>query len=117
MYLPLSIAFRLKDHYFNYHAWLFLLTLFAAFPDMETRTIVPLANRLKPLLNPQNDIIAYNQYYQDFPFYLERRISIFNWRNELTYGMQHQNTHEWMIDDAIFWQRWHGQKRIFAMIG
>ncbi len=97
-------------------SWLFLLTTLAAIPYIETRTIAPLAMRLKPILKPQDDIIAYNQYYQDLPFYLERKISILNWRNELNFGMQHQTNHEWMLDDASFWQAWHSPQRIFVMM-
>jgi 4-amino-4-deoxy-L-arabinose transferase-like glycosyltransferase len=98
-------------------SWLFLLTALAAIPYIETRTVAPLARILKPILRPQDAIIAYNQYYQDLPFYLERSISVLNWRNELSYGMQHQNRHEWMIDDNRFWQQWHSSKRVFVAMG
>ena len=61
---------------------------------------------LKPILKPQDEVVTVNQYYQDLPFYLERRISIVNWRNELSFGMQHQDTHEWMLSEGAFWDRW-----------
>ncbi len=98
-------------------SWLFLLTALAAIPSVETRTIAPLAMLLKPILKPHDDIIAYNQYYQDLPFYLERPISVLNWRNELSYGIKHQKAAiEWMIDDNRYWQLWHSNKRIFVMM-
>jgi hypothetical protein len=94
----------------------FLLSALAAIPYIETRTIAPLAVLLKPLLTPEDEIIAYNQYYQDLPFYLGRHISVLNWRNELSYGIAHQDNHEWMIDDAQFWQKWHSHLRIFVIM-
>ena len=39
-----------------------------------------------------------------------------NWKNELTFGMQQQNTKEFMIDDAKLWQLWRGKKRVFIII-
>lgn len=97
-------------------SYLFLLIALASIPSIETRTILPLAHVLKPILTSQDNIITFNQYYQDLPFYLQRRVSVLNWRNELTYGMQHQDTHDWMINDDIFWQLFHSQKRIFVII-
>ncbi|MBV9576055.1 MAG: phospholipid carrier-dependent glycosyltransferase, partial [Gammaproteobacteria bacterium] len=89
-----------------------LMMILAAIPAIDTRTIRPLAIPLKSLMKPQDEIITYNQYFQDLPFYLERRVSILNWRNELSYGMQYQNTHAWMIDDDTFWQRFHSKQRV-----
>jgi len=97
--------------------WLCLLLALSAVPYLDTRTILPLANRLNSLLTKQDEVVAYNQYYQDLPFYLQRRITILNWKNELTYGMQHQDTHEWMITDKTFWQRFHSKQRLFILMG
>lgn len=98
-------------------SWLFLLTTLAAIPHIEARTVAPLATILKSVLKPQDEIIAYNQYYQDLPFYLERPISILNWRNELSYGIEHQDNHDWIINDNRFWQQWHSEKRLFVVMG
>jgi 4-amino-4-deoxy-L-arabinose transferase-like glycosyltransferase len=97
-------------------ACLSLMSLMAAAPTLDTRSIRPLALQLKPLLQPQDEVITYNQYYQDLPFYLERRVSILNWKNELTHGMMYQDTREWMINDQQFWQRWTGKKRVYVLI-
>lgn len=96
-------------------AGLFALFIFAAFPSLDARSIRPLAERLKPLLTPQSIVVAYNQYYQDLPFYLNQRISILNWRNELSYGMQFQNTESWMLNDESFWQQWH-HKQVYVVM-
>ncbi|HVE44254.1 MAG TPA: phospholipid carrier-dependent glycosyltransferase [Gammaproteobacteria bacterium] len=93
-----------------------LMGLLIAAPSLDTRTIRPLAMTLKPLLQPEDDVITYHQYYQDLPFYLERRVSILDWQNELRFGMAHQDTEDWMIDDATFWNRWHSQKHVFMVI-
>lgn len=95
---------------------LFLVTAFSAFPDLDTRTIRPLAEILKPKLTAADDVITYDQYFQDLPFYLERRVTILNWRNEMTYGMAHQDTRAWMINDAEFWKRWKSHQRVFVFI-
>lgn len=95
---------------------LFLILLIGAMPSIDARSILPIANQLKPLLKPTDEVICFNQYYQDLPFYLERRVTILNWKNELTYGMAHQDTHEWMIDTATFWQRFHGKQRVFVIM-
>jgi 4-amino-4-deoxy-L-arabinose transferase-like glycosyltransferase len=84
-------------------AGLFLLTALAAVPSIDTRTIQPL-------------VITYHQYYQDLPFYLNRRVSVVNWRNELYDGMQYQDATHWMIDESTFWQRWHRHQRVFAIM-
>lgn len=94
----------------------FSFVAFSAFKDLDTRTVQPLANTLIPILKPENDVITYNQYYQDLPFYLQRRVSILNWRNEMSYGMAHQDTRAWMINDETFWKRWHGKERVFVFI-
>jgi hypothetical protein len=95
---------------------LFLLITLAAVPLIDTRTILPLTNILAPILQPQDEVATYHQYYQDLPFYLRRRVSIVNWRNELSYGMQHQITTDWMINEDTFWKRWHSKHRIFAIM-
>lgn len=96
---------------------LFLLLILAASPSIDTRTILPLAKVLKPILKPSDEVITFNQYYQDLPFYLERTVSILNWRNELKFGMQHQAKTDWLLNDADFWQRWRSPKQVYIMMG
>lgn len=93
---------------------LLLLMWFA--PSLDTRTILPLANRLKTQLRANDIVVTYNQYYQDLPFYLERKVSILNWKNELRYGMAHQDTRTWMLDDATFWHQWRSQQHVYVFI-
>lgn len=95
---------------------IFLIMMMASFNAIDARSVRPLAQTLLPIIKAEDEVITFHQYYQDLPYYLQRRVSIANWRNELTYGMQHQNTQEWMIDDAIFWQRWDSSTRVFAIM-
>lgn len=96
---------------------LLLLLLLNAIPAIETRTIFPLANQLKLYLKPDDQVITYNQYYQDLPFYLERTVGILNWRNELEFGSLHQSgTEQKLLNDSAFWQAFHSQNRVFVLI-
>ncbi len=95
---------------------LFLLTGLTAIPGLESRNIYPLALTLKTILKPSDDVITYNRYYQDLPFYIEQRVSILNWRNELRFGMQHQDTRAWMINTPLFWTRWFSHQRVFVIL-
>jgi 4-amino-4-deoxy-L-arabinose transferase-like glycosyltransferase len=97
--------------------WFFLLAIHTALPAIDNRTILPLAEIVKSHIKPTDEVITYNQYYQELPFYLERRITILNWRNEMTQGMRFQDTSEWMIGNQTFWKRWHSKKRLFVIIG
>lgn len=90
--------------------------LVAAFPALDTRNIFSLANTVAANIKPADEVVAYNQYYQDLPFYLKRRITIVNWRNELSYGMQFQSTQDWLIDDKEFLKRWQGNRRLFVVM-
>lgn len=95
-------------------ACIFLLFAIAGTPAIDNRTILPLVKILETQLKPNEEVITYNRYHQDLPFYLQRRITIVNWVNELAYGMQHQDTHEWMLEDEEFWQRWHSGKKVYV---
>ncbi|HTM62955.1 MAG TPA: hypothetical protein VL360_00470, partial [Gammaproteobacteria bacterium] len=97
-------------------AAIFLTTSLGSVRYVDTRTIRPLADILTPMLKPDSEVITYNQYYQDLPFYLQRRITILNWRNELEFGMQHQDTREWMIRNEQFFKKWNGKNQIFMII-
>jgi 4-amino-4-deoxy-L-arabinose transferase-like glycosyltransferase len=97
--------------------YLFLLALHAALPAIDNRTILPLAQQIKARIKPADEVVTYNQYYQELPFYLERRITILNWKNEMSMGMRHQDTSAWMIDDHTFWKRWFSKTRLFVIMG
>lgn len=96
---------------------LFILSILGSLPAIDTRTILPLAQQLQVMLKEEDEIVSFNQYYQDLPFYLQRKVRILNWRNELRFGMLHQsNATTWLINDATFWQLWFSDKRVFVIL-
>lgn len=102
--------------YTTFTSSLFLLAVMAAMPAIDTRSILPLANAIKQMQAPGDEVVAYNQYYQDLPFYLGQQVSIVDWKNELDYGMQHQNTTKWMYDEKTFWRHFRSKRRLFAIM-
>lgn len=86
-------------------------------PLIDTRGIKPLADILNPLLKPGDEVISNEHFYQDLPFYVQQRVTIVDWSNELTFGMQHQDTSAWMISPTTFIQRWQSTKPVYVVTG
>lgn len=86
-----------------------------AMPKADTRSIKTLALTIKPHMQPGDEVVTYQNYYQDLPFYLKRRIIIVDWQNELEFGMHHQDTSSWMIPQATFWQLWQSNKKVYML--
>lgn len=84
-------------------------------PQLDTRSIKPLVTTLKPLLHPGDKIVAYYDYYQDLPFYLNQRVYTVNVGGELSFGMQHQDTQAWMLKDANFWPVWNSHEHVYMI--
>ncbi|MES2997980.1 MAG: phospholipid carrier-dependent glycosyltransferase [Pseudomonadota bacterium] len=82
---------------------------------VDTRSIKPLVEILRPLLRPHDKIVSYDNYYQDLPFYLNHRVMTVNVAGELHFGMQHQDTTSWMLQAARFWSLWHSHQRVFMI--
>jgi 4-amino-4-deoxy-L-arabinose transferase-like glycosyltransferase len=113
---------------FVFVAFSFLLTLLASASAINQKTIKPLALQLRPFLTAQDEIVTFYRYYQDLPIYLERCITIVadwnaadiphndNWLRELWFGMPFQNTTAWLIQEPVFWQRWHSNRRLFVFM-
>lgn len=97
-------------------AALFLILIHLSVQFIDTRSVRPLAETLLPLLNEGDVVVTYNQYFQDLPFYLQRRVTILNWQNELTFGMKHQDTKDWMINNGQFFKLWRGKQRVFMVM-
>ncbi len=92
---------------------LFLVQANAAAPRVDTRSVKPLAMRIKPLLKPGDEVATYSTYYQDLPVYLERRITVVGWKGELEFGTTVEDTSAWMMDPEMFWKNWQGPDTIF----
>ncbi len=93
-----------------------LVTFLAAIPAIDTRPTLAFAQQLTPILQPNDDVIAFNQYFHDLPFYLQRCIHILNWKNELSFGASLAPNQPWIIDDKSFWTRVNGSSRVFIVM-
>jgi 4-amino-4-deoxy-L-arabinose transferase-like glycosyltransferase len=94
---------------------LFLVVMNSGARHADVRSLKPLALAIKPLLKPGDEIAHYRDYYQDLPVYLERRMTIVEWKGELDFGTQIEDTSGWMISEAELWKRWQGPTRIFLV--
>lgn len=94
---------------------LFLVELNAAATRVDTRSVKRLAVELKPLLKPGDEVSSYSTYYQDLPVYLERRIVVVDWKGELEFGMEVEDTKGWMTDSASFWKQWEGPSTVYLV--
>lgn len=84
-------------------------------PQLDTRSIKPLVAVLGPLVKSNDKIVAYHDYYQDLPFYLNQRVFTVHVEGEFMFGMQHQDTHDWMLQEAYFWSQWNSAQRIYML--
>jgi 4-amino-4-deoxy-L-arabinose transferase-like glycosyltransferase len=96
---------------------LFLIEINAAAPLVDTKSVKTLALALKARIKPGDEVATYQTYYQDLPAYLERRITIVDWKGELEFGSTVEDTSQWMIDSAVFWKRWKGPATMYMMTG
>lgn len=94
---------------------LFLVLGNTLMPYLDTRSIKELAVELRPMLRPEDEVITYHTYYQDLPVYLERTVTIAEWRGELEFGSREEDVSRWMIDEQEFWKRWDRPERVFVV--
>jgi 4-amino-4-deoxy-L-arabinose transferase-like glycosyltransferase len=109
----------------------FLLMLSVSAKALNYKTIKPLSVQIKPYLKENDEIVSYSNYYFDLPIYLnvKKNITVVsdwsdssrilkrdNWRREFLYGMPYQNAKNWLINEDIFWQRWHSNHRLIVFL-
>ncbi|HUI68282.1 MAG TPA: phospholipid carrier-dependent glycosyltransferase [Nitrospirota bacterium] len=94
---------------------LFFIVVNAAASVADERSSINLASVLKQRLKPGDEVASYDTYYQDLPVYLERRITVVNWKGELEFGTTVEDTSQWMVDDATFWKRWDGPSTVYML--
>jgi hypothetical protein len=82
------------------------------------RSVKTLALVLQQQLQPGDEVMTYQTYYQDLPVYLERRVTTVDWRGELEFGASvEKNAREWLIDDAEFRRRWQSPRTKYLLLG
>lgn len=76
-----------------------------------------ITSAIKPILKAEDEVVIYEHYYQDTPIYLNRRIGTVNWKGELEFGSQHEDTSDWLLSYDSFWERWQTKgKRMFVIM-
>jgi len=71
----------------------------------NTRSAKALAEQLKPQITARSKLYSYYDYEQTLPFYLERTMTLVNYRGELDFGLT-QEPHLWVADSDAFAQAW-----------
>ena len=94
---------------------LFLVTMNAAAPRIDTKSTRAMAAAIKERLKPGDEVASFQEYYQDLPVYLERRITVVDWGGELDFGRTVEDTRGWMTDGDTFWKRWEGPTTIYLL--
>lgn len=79
------------------------------------RSVKELALAIKHDLKPDDEVMTYEEYYQDLPVYLERRVTVVDWVGELEFGTTIEDTRAWMIDQATFRRRWREPRTIYLL--
>lgn len=95
---------------------LFLLQANAAAPRINAKSVKDLAMTLKARLQSGDEVVCYRDYYQDLPVYLERRVTIVDWRGELYFGTTVEDTSAWMTDSSTIWKRWNQPAAMYMLM-
>jgi 4-amino-4-deoxy-L-arabinose transferase-like glycosyltransferase len=93
-----------------------LISINLSYDTLDNRPIKSLALQLKPLLAPDTLVIAYREYYQDLPVYLNRTVQLVDYRGELDFGIDHQIGQSIIWNEATAWKHWQGNARVFMIM-
>jgi Aminoarabinose transferase C-terminal domain len=79
-------------------------------------SVKPMAARLLPKLNPDDEIVIFRTYRQDLPIYLHRNVTVVEYTGELAFGEQIEpETQAWMISADEFSKRCH-DRRLYVLM-
>lgn len=104
------------------------ILLLYAIPKTKDNSAKILTSVLQPLLKEDDHVVFFENYYQDIPFYLQRRIIVvYNWQlpnlsfkdtelGQLAWGYQYQPNASWMMSEQHFWTLWHSKQRVFVFM-
>ena len=82
----------------------------------DDHTIKRLILNVKPSILAQDEVVSYHHYYQDLPYYLQRKITVDESFDELAFGTAHGATQQWMINEQQFKQRWLSKKTLYVFM-
>ncbi len=95
---------------------LFFLSFNFSYPPTDTRSIKELGVALKPLLNNNDLVYSFHNYYQDLPVYLNRRVIMVDFYGEIWFGLEHTNHKGLWMTDKEFWSSWSKPTRQFMIM-
>ncbi|MFI5142124.1 MAG: phospholipid carrier-dependent glycosyltransferase, partial [Bacteroidia bacterium] len=84
-------------------------------PFINSKSTKIFADYLQPILQPQDMIVAYNNFYYDLPYYLDREILITSAGGELKFGAQQEPQNPQLITPTQVWELWNSEQRIFIV--
>lgn len=87
-----------------------------SFEMFDNRSVKPLALELADIIGPKDKIYNFNNYHQDLPFYLKRKINIINWTGELKFGKEHSDNKNQFLHENNFMQEWPSEGRKFLLL-
>ena len=74
-----------------------------------------IAEQIKPLLRPGVPFYSVGTYEQTLPFYLDRTVTLVDYLDEFSFGLEQEPQHA-IADMAAFKARWMADKEAFAMM-
>ncbi|MBE6447414.1 MAG: glycosyltransferase family 39 protein [Alphaproteobacteria bacterium] len=87
------------------------------YQDAKKPSTCHLAKAIKMNKTKDDLVFCYNQYYQDFPVYLEDTVGVVNFVGELEFGANSEPNRSKLINEDDFWKLWNTtNKRIFLLL-
>jgi 4-amino-4-deoxy-L-arabinose transferase-like glycosyltransferase len=94
----------------------FLFSAFAGVPYVYMGSVKTMALQLNATLKPEDRVATYNYYYHDLPFYLQKEVTIVNWKGELELGSHYPHNPDRMMDENQFWKIWASPQKVYLMV-
>lgn len=85
-------------------------------PFINAKSTQDFADYLQPILQPQDIVIAYNHFYYDLPYYLDRNMLLTRASGELKFGAEQEPNNPLLITTEQVWAMWEGPQRIFMVM-
>ncbi len=87
------------------------------YQDVKKPTTCDVAKAIRMNKTKEDLVFCYNQYYQDFPVYLNDTIGVVNFVGELEFGANSEPYRSKLVKENDFWHLWNTtNKRIFLLL-
>lgn len=100
----------------SYGLFIYLWSSSYLFTD---KSVKPLALQAKKYIEkvPSTLVVNYGNYHQDLPYYLEQLVEIVDWKNELTFGFEHQlDVKLRLVEKDFFALQWQSKQPLLVLI-